>query len=128
VDWQRPGKRWLLKSPAHLWALDVLVEIFPDACIIQTHRDPIPVVASYCSMMLAMMRSREGVDPRELGPAVLEYLAPSAERGMAARDACDPSRFVHVRYRDFVKDPLGTVRAAYAAFRLDLTPAAEALI
>jgi hypothetical protein len=125
IDWQRPGERWLLKSPAHLWALDVLVGTFPDACIIQTHRDPIPVVASYCSMMLAMMRGREGVDPHELGPTVLEYLARSAERGMAARDRCDPARFVDVRYRDFVKDPLGTARAIYDAFHLELTPAAE---
>ncbi|HEY2510935.1 MAG TPA: sulfotransferase [Polyangiaceae bacterium] len=125
VDWQRPGKRWLLKSPAHLWALDVLVEMFPDACIIQTHRDPIPVVASYCSMMFAMMRGREGVDRLELGPTVLEYLARSAERGMAARDRSDPRRFVDVRYRDFVKDPLGTVAEIYDVFRLELTPAAE---
>ena len=125
VDWQRPGKRWLLKSPAHLWALDVLATMFPDACIVQTHRDPIPVVASYCSMMLAMMRGREGVDPLELGPTVLEYLARSAERGMAARDRSDPARFVDVRYKEFVKDPLGTVAKIYDAFRLELTPAAE---
>jgi hypothetical protein len=125
VDWQRPGQRWLLKSPAHLWALDVLVETFPDACIIQTHRDPIPVVASYCSMMHAMMRGRDAVDPRELGPSVLEYLARSAERGMAAREKCDPARFVDVRYRDFTKDPLATARRIYGAFGLDLTPAAE---
>jgi hypothetical protein len=76
-------------------------------------------------MMLAMMRGREAVDPRELGPTVLEYLARSAERGMAARDKSDPARFVDVRYRDFVNDPLGTVRRIYGSFRLDLTPAAE---
>ena len=41
LDWQRPGERWLLKAPAHLWALDVLVEMFPDCCIILTHRNPL---------------------------------------------------------------------------------------
>jgi hypothetical protein len=47
LDWQRPGQRWLLKSPAHLWALDILVEMFPDACIIQTHRNPMQILPSY---------------------------------------------------------------------------------
>lgn len=41
VQWQRPGKRWLLKSPAHLWTLDILTEMFPDCSIIITHRNPL---------------------------------------------------------------------------------------
>lgn len=122
LDWQRPGDRWLLKSPAHLWALDVLIDMFPDACIIQTHRDPAQIIGSYCSMVAMLMRGREGVDPRELGPAVLEFLARSVERGMAARDKLGPARFVDVSYRQFVKDPTGTVERVYAAFQLDLAP------
>jgi hypothetical protein len=122
LDWQRPGQRWLLKSPAHLWALDVLVGLFPDACIIQTHRDPAQIIGSYCSMVAMLMRGREGVDRRELGPAVLEYLARSVERGMAARDALGPARFVDVDYRQFVKDPMAAVETIYDAFKLELTP------
>ena len=128
LDWQRPGDRWLLKSPAHLWALDVLVGIFPDACIIQTHRDPGQIIGSYCSMVAMLMRGREGVDPRELGPTVLEYLARSVERGMAARDKLGKERFVDVSYRQFLKDPMGTIELIYAAFQLELTPrTAEAM-
>jgi hypothetical protein len=122
LDWQRPGERWLLKSPAHLWALDVLVGMFPDACIIQTHRDPARIIGSYCSMIAMLMRGREGVDPRQLGPAVLEYLARSVERGMAARDELGPARFIDVSYRQFVKDPIGTAEQIYAAFQLELAP------
>ena len=48
--WQRPG-RWLGKTPHHLENLDALLDVFPDAKIIQTHRDPVRVVASYASMM-----------------------------------------------------------------------------
>jgi Sulfotransferase family len=122
LDWQRPGERWLLKSPAHLWALDLLVGMFPDACIIQTHREPAQIIGSYCSMVAMLMRGREGVDPRELGPTVLEYLARSVERGMAARDELGPARFVDVDYRQFVKDPMGSVERIYDAFQLELTP------
>lgn len=125
LDWQRPGERWLLKSPAHLWALDVLVAMFPDACIIQTHRAPTQIIGSYCSMVAMLMRGREKVDPLEIGPAVLEFLARSVERGMASRERLDPARFVDVDYRQFVKDPMSAVRRVYDGFQLKLTAAAE---
>jgi hypothetical protein len=122
LDWQRPGQRWLLKSPAHLWALDVLVGMFPDACIIQTHRDPAQIIGSYCSMVAMLMRGSEGVDRLKLGPTVLEYLARSAERAMEAREKLGPARFVDVDYRQFVKDPMGAVERIYDAFKLELAP------
>jgi hypothetical protein len=122
LDWQRPGERWLLKSPAHLWALDVLVDMFPDACIIQTHRDPTEIIGSYCSMVVMLMRGRENVDRRELGPTVLEYLARSVERAQTARDQQEAPRFVDVGYRQFVKDPIGAAERIYDAFKLELTP------
>lgn len=126
LDWQRPGERWLLKSPAHLWGLDALLETFPDACVVLTHRDPRACIGSYCSMIESLMAEREGLDPRELGPTVLEYLARSLERGLAARDRADPSRFVDVAHRELVADPLGTVRRIHAHFGLPLSAEAEA--
>jgi hypothetical protein len=120
IDWQRPGERWLLKSPCHLWAIDVLVEMFPDACIVQTHRNPLQIIGSYCSMMAALMAGREAFDPSELGSAVLEYLSRSVERAMAARERTDPKRFVDIQYRHFLADPMGTVERVYGAFGLEL--------
>jgi hypothetical protein len=120
IDWQRPGERWLLKSPCHLWAIDVLVEMFPDACIVQTHRNPVQIIGSYCSMMAALMAGRESFDPAELGNAVLEYLSRSVERAMAAREKADPKRFVDIQYRAFMADPMGTVERVYGAFGLEL--------
>jgi len=128
LDWQRPGQRWTLKSPAHLWALDVLVELFPDACIVLTHRNPLEAVASACSMTDALMAVRRQRDPETLGPAVLEYYARSLERGLAARDALDPGRFLDVDYRRLVADPLGVTREVYAHFDLPLPASAEAAL
>lgn len=128
LDWQRPGERWLLKSPAHLWALDILVEMFPDVCIIQTHRNPLQIIPSYCSMMMAIMTICESVDPLELGPTVLEYLARSLERGLAARDRSDPERFIDIDYQQFVAAPMNTVERIYAHFGLELSSeAADAM-
>jgi hypothetical protein len=126
IDWQRPGDRWLLKSPAHVWALDVLIEMFPDVCLIMTHRNPIEVVSSYCSMMDALMVAREGFDRRELGPVTLENLALGLERALAVRDATDPMRFIDVDFDAFVDDSMAEVRRIYAHFSLDLPPDAEA--
>jgi hypothetical protein len=126
LDWQRPGERWLLKSPAHLWALDVLVEMFPDACIILTHRNPLEILPSYCSMMATLMVAREPLDLEELGATVLEFLARSLERGLAARDRSDPRCFLDVDYQRFVAEPIKAVESIYDYFQLELPAEAEA--
>jgi hypothetical protein len=126
IDWQRPGDRWLLKSPAHVWALDILIEMFPDVCLIMTHRNPIEVVSSYCSMMDALMVAREHFDRRELGPVTLENLAKGLERALAVRDASDPMRFIDVDFDAFVDDSMAEVQRIYDHFALDLPPDAEA--
>lgn len=46
LQWQVPGARWVLKAPSHLFAMDALLHTYPDARIVQTHRDPVTVVAS----------------------------------------------------------------------------------
>ena len=45
-----PDKRWVLKNPSHLGALPALLEVFPDALVVQCHRDPVEAVASACSL------------------------------------------------------------------------------
>jgi len=126
LDWQRPGERWLLKAPAHMWAIDVLIETFPDVCVVWTHRNPLECVASVCSMTAALMRGRRSVDLAALGPAVMEFYATSLDRGLAAREKADARRFFDVDYREFVSDPLGVARRTYAHFGLPLASEVEA--
>lgn len=120
LQWQRSGGRFLLKSPAHLWALDVLVEMFPDCSIVVTHRDPVESVASYTSMMESMMVGRS-YDRRELGPVVMEYLAAMMERAMACRTRIDPPRILDVDYDAFIADPVAVVRSIHEHFSLPVT-------
>ena len=45
-----PEKRWLLKNPSHMTALDALMAVYPDALIVYTHREPVTCIASSCSL------------------------------------------------------------------------------
>ena len=128
LDWQRPGDRWLLKSPAHLWALDAIVDVFPDCGVILTHRDPIEAIASYCSMMETLLASQGFSAQPNLGATVLDFCATSLERGYAVRDAGDPKRFIDLRFADFVEDSMAAIRSIYQHFELELSEEAERLM
>ncbi|HKA16468.1 MAG TPA: sulfotransferase [Myxococcota bacterium] len=116
LDWQRPGERWLLKAPAHLWGIRELFAAFPDARVVWSHRDPVASIASVCSMTHLLMRAWMDVDARALGPRVLDFYATSLERGLAAREACDPARFVDVHHDEIARDPIAVVMRVYARF------------
>ena len=127
LDWQRPGERWLLKAPAHLWGLGALIATFPDAAIVWNHRDPVACIASACSMTQALMATL-AFDPQQLGPAVMEFYARSLDRGLAVRDKADPARFFDVPYAEFTSDPLACAERLYAHFDLPLPPASRSAL
>lgn len=111
---QRPGGRWLLKSPHHLEHLDALVEVFPGARIIQAHRDPVVSLASFCSM-IAHARGifTDDVDPYEVGRHWSVKRARMVERAMGVRERLGEDRFLDVMYDDLVADPVGQIRRVY---------------
>ncbi|NMC68814.1 MAG: sulfotransferase [Myxococcales bacterium] len=127
LQWQRPGGPWVLKTPHHLEHLDVLLEVFPDARILQTHRDPTKVLASFCSMM---SHSRgvfsDRVDPREVGRHWFAKARRMIERSMAVRDGGRDDRFLDVHYDRLVADPLAELRRIYGFLGEPLAPPAEA--
>lgn len=121
LDWQRPGERWILKAPAHMWAIDVLVETFPDVSIVWTHRNPLQCTASICSMTAALMSGREDFDSKQLGPVVMEFYATSLDRGLTARESLDPGRVIDLNYREFIADNMGAARQIYEHFEMPFT-------
>jgi len=128
LDWQRPGERWLLKAPAHMWAIDPLVEHFPDVGIVWSHRDPLMCTASICSMTWTMLHPVAETTKEKLGPVVMDFYATSLERGLAAREMQDPRRFVDVTHDDFVDDSLGVARRIYDGLGIAIGPAARAAL
>ena len=116
------GRRWVLKNPSHLFALGALLDVYPDALVIQTHRAPRTAIASVCSLA-AQAAAGWGTAFRGavIGRDQLELWARGLDRFTAVRARSDPARFCDVDYDDFASDPLGTVAAVYARFGLDLS-------
>lgn len=125
LQWQRPGTRWLLKAPAHMWAMDEIVRIFPDACVVWGHREPVGVTASICSMTDKMVWNWNfgGASDEELkvfGPRIMDWYATSLERGLATRENIDPQRVIDYTFKEFVADPRATVGKIYQHFDLPM--------
>ncbi|TIC83582.1 sulfotransferase [Nocardioides sp. GY 10113] len=119
-------KRWVLKNPSHLIALDALMEVYPDALVVMTQRDPVTSVASACSLSAEATAGHSTTFVGEtLGRDQLGHLTRQWHAFWQARPKYDESQFVDVDYRAFVQDPVGTVGGIYDAFGLTWSPAAQ---
>ncbi|MDG9703203.1 sulfotransferase [Streptomyces sp. DH37] len=108
VLWQRPGAPVLLKCPSHLWHLDDLARVYPDAKVIRLHRSPVVAVPSVCSLTATVRAARsDDVDREEIGRYWLEHAARALNglRRGAGPTATPP---LDLYFTDLVADPLGT--------------------
>jgi len=129
LQWRRPGRHWVLKAPAHLFGLPALLGVYPDARIVQTHRDPLQVMASLASLSTALRGAfSEVVDPIAIGREMSDRWGGAVLSAMAARSAGDvpASAFFDIDYRHIVAAPLDAVRQLYAWQGRTLTEEAEA--
>jgi len=118
-------RRWVLKNPSHLFALDALLAVYPDALIVQTHRAPEVAIASVCSLAAQATAGWSDTFAGEvIGRDQLELWASGVERFGAERARHDATRFFDVSYGDLVTDPVGTAEAVYAHFGLPFGGAA----
>jgi hypothetical protein len=130
LQWQRPGigkdVRWVLKTPHHQEYFDPLLEVFPDATIVHTHRDPLKTSPSLFSMLthLRMIFSDE-VDPKLVARHWLGKIENMARRAMATRDRVGDQGFVDVSYYDLIRDPMPEVARIYDAAGALLSPRAR---
>jgi len=119
-------RRWVLKDPSHLFAMNALLEVYPDACVVLTHRHPVKLIPSVCSLNA---RFRAGLDnapdPKAQGREQLELWARGIDRTMEARRGRDPARFFDMDFREFVENPMAMARRIYDYFGFELTPRAE---
>jgi hypothetical protein len=123
-----PAPQWLLKSPAHLWHLDALAAEYPDAVIVQTHRDPLKVITSVSALSAHLRRmASDDVDLHEISADYAEDIFCGLDRGMdaRARGVIPADRIVDVHFLDFVADPIATVRQVYVALGRELDDLTE---
>ena len=127
LQWRWPGDHWVLKSPHHLFFLDVLLTVFPDACVVQTHRDPATALASLCSL-LATTRSlySQRVVAQRLGAQCLATWGTALDRMLRVRAAADPARFYDLQYEDLLADPMAAVSRIYVYFGYTAPPGMDA--
>lgn len=126
LSWRNPaGRQWMLKAPAHMWGIDAILEVFPDARFVWCHRDPQKVVPSINSMNRVVMGMYAGdighLDQGEIGRAVMEWYAMSLEQGLAMREKLPAELFVDCSQAELVDDPMRVVGRVYDAFELQLS-------
>ncbi len=131
LQWQNPRQRWLLKAPEHQVHLDTLLQVYPDARIVQTHRDPIKCMASTTSLMgtLYYMRSDQPFNAQLfdniiMGEATaqrLEHVIEQREKGIVPA-----ANITDSRYQDLMDDPMCCIAKIYPHFGMALSEAAQA--
>ena len=127
LQWQRGGERWVLKSPQHLEQFGPLLDVFPDATFVVTHRDPVSVIASNATMLAYMARlNQSSPDPRRIGHYWSDRIQQMLEAGMRDRDLLPVGRSLDVRFDEFMADDLATVERIYAVADQPFTPAVRA--
>jgi hypothetical protein len=141
-DWARPyrrhrknlqliglndaGKRWVLKNPSHLFALDALFATYPDALVVQCHRPAETIMASMCSLAQHTAAGWSNVFTGEvIGRDALETWSRGLELFDAERAKHDPAQFYDLDYFEFIDDPFAVVASIYQKFGIEFTDAAR---
>ncbi len=125
LDCQFPGRRWILKAPDHVFALDDLRTVYPDAHLVFIHRDPVRVLASVARLTEVLRRPfTRRIDRAAIGHDVSASWLNGAQRMMrlssSGRDTA-----LHLFYRQVLSSPMDAVRAVYRHCGLELTAQAE---
>ena len=127
LQWLRGPRRWLLKSPQHLEQLGPLLRVFPDVRIVQTHRDPVRVTASMCTMAAYGLRmSRTRVDVRAVGRYWADRIEVMLRASVEGRPLVPANQVMDVHFHEFMADDLAMVDAIYGFLGEPLTPLARA--
>ncbi len=125
LQWKNPRRRWLLKAPEHQVHLDTLLAVYPDARIVQTHRDPIKCMASTTSLLgaLYLMRSDQPFNSELFENIIMgEATAQRLEMVMTQRASglVPTGNITDSRYQDLMDDPIGCIGRIYEYFGMEL--------
>jgi len=129
LQWHHPAEPWLLKTPGHQWCLPALLDEYPDATLVYTHRDPLKVIASTASLTAHLQRlASDHTSVPVLGAEWADYLVEGNNRSVDAREdrVVAPGRAVDITFGAFMTEPFDTVSAVYDRLGLELTPSVEA--
>jgi hypothetical protein len=127
LQWHCPPTRWRLRTPAHLYAIDALDRVYPDARFVMTHRDVASVIPSVASLMTTLAsRASDRPDAFYFGEHCTDRWETALRRGINFRDAGREDRFIDFGFREMQTDPIDAVRRLYAWLGEDFSAEAEA--
>ena len=119
--------RWVLKTGAHMWGLEHLLRVYPDARIVFTHRDPVRSVTSYASLTTHVRRmTSDDVDPIEVAADWTPRLERVSTKTLQLRASQEfpQATFYDMFFTDFVADQFAAISDIYDALDLEMTDAA----
>lgn len=128
LQWRQEPRRWILKTPVHLFALDTLLRTYPDASIVQTHRDPATAMGSLLDMTAALQRVFSARRDRSRIAGEVARWAAAMEQAMQVRaraQAESATPFIDVAYTELASAPVETVERIYRELGLTLTSEAR---
>jgi hypothetical protein len=119
---QRGPRRWVLKSPQHLEQFGCLNAVYPDGWFILTHRDPVSITASFCTMVTYSARmSQTRVDPVRFGRYWSEIIEDFLQAAVDDREVLPATRSLDLRFDDFMADDVAAVERIYEWCALPFT-------
>ena len=126
LQYGSPPRRFVLKAPVHMPTMETLFKTYPDALVVQTHREPLEVLPSAASLT-TVLRSifSDDVDPAAIGLEVTMYWENALEKLLEARGGTRSHTFFDVDYSDLIRDPIAVVRGIYSRLEIGLSPAVE---
>jgi hypothetical protein len=121
-----PHRRWLIKNPTDTFSMRELINVFPDAMIVQTHRDPLQAIPSICNLLAGAHRifRGESTDMAKVYAREQEMWALAMERAEAVKTGI-PGQVIDIRFSDFVRDQMAAVERIYDHFGLTLSAQTE---
>ena len=132
LQWQKKrsgqqGQRWTLKAPHHLHYMDLVFKVFPDAKVVQSHRDPVETLPSLTSLIAGMwVIYSDLADPVEVGRQWSRKFARGMQHTMEVRQQLGEGRFLDLWFEDTVNQPLAEIRKVYDFLGMELTDEAQA--
>ncbi len=120
-QWKGPKGRWTLKSPQHMMDLPALVEAYPGAMLVWTHRDPVLTFSSLSSMIAGFLAAVGGAgDLKAIGRSVFDTWSEGLSRATKVRTERPDieAKIIDLAHKDVVTDPLGSIKRIYDRFNL----------
>jgi hypothetical protein len=126
LQFRRLARRWILKAPTHMFALQSLLSVYPDALFVQTHRSPVDAMASVSSLVTILRGAfSDAVDACVVCREAIDYWSETMQKFLPERDRLAANRICDIQYEDIRREPIGTVRRIYEFFGWSLSQEAE---